>query len=439
MRLNPSLPVWIGQGPTGIFGQQGPTLPTQGNPIAGAVNTVVPDPTDPNTLYVATVGGGVWVTHNALLQNLNAIHWQPLTDDYPTAITGLAMDPVDPHTLFAGYGVSGGGQTGFLKTTDGGQTWTQLGTGLFSGQITIVPTTITEGTGRVILVGADNGLWRSADGVTWSQVAADPVQSMVADPADPQGQLFYAGIPGKGLLRSTQGGNIWTPFNGDLPAQDVAASTNVQLTVYFDRNTNPNHVIYAVLDGPNPGTYNRHTIAWSLGDNTWHQMDNLSRNDYEGRYRVLAHQHNPNVLFITGYQSGVDRGDRSLAPGSQWLGMNGSAANNTGPHVDGWSMSFDSHGNLLQTNDGGIYRLINPDDPATRTWQSVNGDISPTQFYSVAYDPLNNMLIGGTQDNGVVGQLSGGTAQMWGTEEDLGGVLTSGPTAASWGSSQNLF
>jgi hypothetical protein len=426
------VPDWVAQGPTGVFGQQNLNLPTQGNPIAGAANTVLADPSDPNTLYVATNGGGVWVTHNALIQNLNGIHWQPLTDGYPSAITGLAMDPLDPRTLYAGDAVIGGSQTGFLKTTDGGQSWTPLGTGLFSGQnIAIVPTTITEGGGRVVLAGADNGLFRSADGVTWTRVAAGSVRSIVADPSDPM--TFYAGIPGQGLLRSTDGGRSWNPFNGNLGPQAVAASTNVQVAVYNNPSTSPGRVFYVVLDVPNPGGPNIHNILWSPGDGNWQPMDNLSRNDYQGRFSILPDQNDPNVLFITGYQSGVDRGDRSLPAGSQWQGMNGSAANNTEPHVDGWRMSFDNLGNLLQTDDGGIYRLISPDDPGTRTWQSVNGDISPTQFYTVAYDPLNNMLIGGTQDNGVMGQLSQGTAQAWGAEEDLGGQLTSAPAIASWG------
>jgi hypothetical protein len=64
-------------------------------------------------------------------------------------------------------------------------------------------------------------------------------------------------------------------------------------------------------------------------------------------------------------------------------------------------MTFDANGALLQANDGGIYRLVDPNNRFDqRQWVSVNGDIRPTEFFSVAYDPLSGIIFGGTQDNG---------------------------------------
>jgi photosystem II stability/assembly factor-like uncharacterized protein len=158
---------WIARGPFAIFGQQfSANLPAQGNPIAAAVNTVAVKPGDPNTLYVATDGGGVWVTLNALLQNMNGIHWEPLLDGNPSqAITTLSIDPLDAtgNTLYA---ATGGPRRALLKTTTGGQTWIDRSGGIFNSQniARIVPTTITEATGAVVLVAAANGVYRSADG-----------------------------------------------------------------------------------------------------------------------------------------------------------------------------------------------------------------------------------------------------------------------------------
>jgi hypothetical protein len=72
----------------------------------------------------------------------------------------------------------------------------------------------------------------------------------------------------------------------------------------------------------------------------------------------------------------------------------------TSPHPDSRSRRFDSDGNLLQASDGGIYRLNNPDNPATRAWVSLNGNLRVTEFHSIAFDPLSGVLFGGTQDNG---------------------------------------
>ena len=67
---------WVEQGPGPILnganteGMPGP------NPVAGAINAIVPSPVDANTLFVGTVNGGVWKTSNAT----NATPtWTPLT------------------------------------------------------------------------------------------------------------------------------------------------------------------------------------------------------------------------------------------------------------------------------------------------------------------------------------------------------------------------
>ena len=69
-------------------------------------------------------------------------------------------------------------------------------------------------------------------------------------------------------------------------------------------------------------------------------------------------------------------------------------------------MVFDSRGEILEADDGGIYRLINPsDDPALgdrRHWISLNNDLTITEFNSVGYDPVNQVILGGTQDVGTI-------------------------------------
>src|SRR6185437_12187269 len=66
-----------------------------------------------------------------------APHWMPLTDNLPSlSIGALEFDPTDPthQTLIAGIGATSSNRvhdtpfTGVLRTTDGGATWSQLGT-----------------------------------------------------------------------------------------------------------------------------------------------------------------------------------------------------------------------------------------------------------------------------------------------------------------------
>ena len=55
---------------------------------------------------------------------------------------------------------------------------------------------------------------------------------------------------------------------------------------------------------------------------------------------------------------------------------------------------------LLDANDGGIYGLTNPLGPgASDVWVGLNGNIACTEFYSVAYDTVDGVVMGGSQDN----------------------------------------
>jgi hypothetical protein len=63
-------------------------------------------------------------------------------------------------------------------------------------------------------------------------------------------------------------------------------------------------------------------------------------------------------------------------------------------------MVFDPNGDILEVDDGGIYRLKSPNDPTHRAWQSVNGNLRAIELASVAYYDVNHLVVGGAQDNG---------------------------------------
>ncbi|KPK77291.1 MAG: hypothetical protein AMJ79_03720, partial [Phycisphaerae bacterium SM23_30] len=76
----------------------------------------------------------------------------------------------------------------------------------------------------------------------------------------------------------------------------------------------------------------------------------------------------------------------------------------TAPHADSRCITLMNNGNiLLEADDGGIFMLGNPtNNPANgaRYWQSLNGNLSITEFNSIAYDPYADIIFGGTQDVG---------------------------------------
>jgi len=58
---------------------------------------------------------------------------------------------------------------------------------------------------------------------------------------------------------------------------------------------------------------------------------------------------------------------------------------------------------IVEMNDGGIFRLRNPGD-SSRRWESMNGNLRTLEMYSIGYDPVNDAIFAGTQDNGTVEQ-----------------------------------
>ena len=120
-------PTWTSLGPTNAsFETNGITL----NVVdSGRLRTILPHPTDPNTIYVLASGGGLWKTSNFLT---NPPTWTPLTDSLLTTGGGAAVFGSTPSVIYLGLGdpfdnspLAGGAMT---KSVDGGSNWT---TGLF--------------------------------------------------------------------------------------------------------------------------------------------------------------------------------------------------------------------------------------------------------------------------------------------------------------------
>ena len=150
---------WIEQGPGPILNGDVAGHGAQHGSVAGAVEALAPDPSNPDVLYAGTVNGGIWKTTNATAASPT---WVPLTDHLPSlAISDLEFSPADPthRTLYAATGsysngLDGGPGAGVYRTTDGGATWTVLGSKVFGNRrIRNVVPTLLDG-GRVVLAGA---------------------------------------------------------------------------------------------------------------------------------------------------------------------------------------------------------------------------------------------------------------------------------------------
>ena len=142
-------------------------------------------PSNPDLVYVA-VQGNVWGpsgTRGIYRSRDGGGTWQRiLFRDSLTGAADLTMDPLDPNTLYAGFWtawrkpwelVSGGAGSGLFKSTDGGDTWTDLtrNAGLpkgLIGNVGISASGAKRGVVYAILEADSGGVFRSDDGGrTW--------------------------------------------------------------------------------------------------------------------------------------------------------------------------------------------------------------------------------------------------------------------------------
>lgn len=71
-------------------------------------------------------------------------------------------------------------------------------------------------------------------------------------------------------------------------------------------------------------------------------------------------------------------------------------------------MTFDANGNLIEVDDGGVYRRTNPQN-VTGDWFSIIGNLQVTEQHDIAYDTISNILISGNQDTGTTQQTATGS------------------------------
>jgi len=408
---------WTEQGP-------GPILPdTAYGQASGAINAVAVDPSNPARIFVATVNGGVWRTTNALAASPS---WMPLTDHLPTlAISSIAFSPLDPsgNTVFAGFGDFSAGtdtanQRGFAKTVDGGVNWIIYTNAIpedsqtpgWPQRITkLWPTSLVDpGTGQqVVLAGIRfyrGGVYRSTDGgtnFTRTLAGDDGATDIAPEPGNPS--RFYASIYGSsgetGIYLSVDGGLTWTKLNG------IAGGLSHRLSVSATADSiTGQRPVYVLGDD---GTYRSPDSGA-----TWQKLGSfvLVRRIYQSS--LAADPNDANGVFAGGVP-GVHYWN-----GSTWQNLEGAAANGTDTHNDSRQIIFDSIGNLLECDDGGIYRLSNPSGNGTRTWVPLIGNLRCTEMFTIAYDSLNHVFFSGTQDNGVIKQSS---ANSYEAQQELGG------------------
>src|SRR6266851_2903892 len=206
------------------------------------VNAVVIDPTNSATLYAATSsGGGVFKSTNRG-SNWSAVNTGLTvtagTSTFVPTVNALALDPINPATLYAGT-LKGGG---VFTSTNGGVTWSAINSGLTvsSGGSTFVLTVnalaIDPTNPTTLYAGTSSGVFKSTDsGNNWNDFSNGLTNTflhdIVIDPTNPA--TLYAATS-EGIFKSINAAGNWSAANN--------GSTTLKTNALALDSTTPDHV-----------------------------------------------------------------------------------------------------------------------------------------------------------------------------------------------------
>lgn len=216
-------------------------------PEGAMIRIIVPDPLDPQTIYLGTFtgaiqkstdGGSSWSTSSRGLSQI----------DY----RALAVHPTQPNILLAaGFG------GGPWRSEDGGQTWSASGTGADIGTgIEFVLDSVDPS--RVYYLSSGRTYASTDTGNTWNEIpipGASGRNAMAIDPLD--NTRFLVGA-NNGLYHSTDSGGSWTPVTDDFSAVSNLSVREVVFDVqnpslvylaFWTHYTDENGGVYRSTDG----------------------------------------------------------------------------------------------------------------------------------------------------------------------------------------------
>ena len=252
-----------------------------GGPLGGLGYDVRMQPNDPMRMYVtdrwagvfvSSDGGGSWTSANA------GITIRDGTSGDAIPVFCLTLDPTDPKTIWCGTMF----QAGLFKSTDRGQTWTKMANGIpQQNGLTFRGITVDPHQPSIVYAAAEASSWWSGGsprngvefdltggviykttngGANWTQVwlGQNLARYIWVDPRDTGVLYASTGIfdreaansdpvhktpGGVGIIKSTDGGQTWTPTNKGLG--------NLYVGTLFMHPTNPD----VLLAGAGNNTY----------------------------------------------------------------------------------------------------------------------------------------------------------------------------------------
>lgn len=366
-------PLLVGQNISGVT--------IQGNLILASAGASTPFRTGPQPLptgglYRSTDAGRTWTSLQLLTPD-------PLFPDdiVPFEAFDLVSDPTDSDRYYVSVG-----DQGVFRTEDGGQNWNNVTA--TNPRIATVYQTFRD------LGWVNNNLEMSVakNGRLYIAITANG-QPMYFGYSDTQGDTWFEmDIP---QTQEANGGAVGISPRPKPGAQgyihfSIVADANDPNTVYVGGDRQDGNVSFATGNsvgarGFSGKLFRGDTRRPSIG-NTLNNAGFVAFNGYSTQWEHLTHSD----AIAAMPEGGTRRG--------------------SSPHADSRDMAFDAAGNLIEVDDGGVFRRTSPQNNKG-DWFSIGNNLQVSELHDVAYDSVSNIIVAGSQDNGNIQQIAAGSMQ----------------------------
>ncbi len=431
--------------------------------------------------YAAAASGGVWKSTNCCS---SASTWSPLWDNGVAATQAagaIELDPNNQSIVYAGTGDydgaagSSGDQfgEGIMRSTDGGATWTQLASSVFTpfaagspiyGDSNISVLRVDPNNSQTILAGTSHDLYISHDAAaTWAicSFGANPVNPVTgaggaanqitdilldsnANPTvvyvavgvrnssiNGDNGVYKGTIPATGCPSLTLMANGW-PANTGNGTGGATAVGRIKLAGSRGNGTNSLTVyaqVHNVASGNALGTWvtRNQGTSWTLlggsADANYKDCTATATNEGQDWYNLflIADPGNDKTLYIgrtSLYKATVDAGYANVTLQNLANVYTPTCPGQGGLHPDqhgvAWISGTGATSQFLVGNDGGIYTS----NGAPTGFQNLNQTINATQFYAGQTGPnfaggAAQIVFAGAQDNGHASWDSSQPVTVW--------------------------
>jgi photosystem II stability/assembly factor-like uncharacterized protein len=328
----------------------------------GAVSAIAFDGKNPETVFAATLRGGVVKSSDG------GGSWRALDIGPSMArFDALAVAPRDPQTVYAGG-------DRIFKSTDGGATWKAVHSGLFEGETEaarqhrrleglVYALAVDPTNPEVVYAGTwTRGVLKTTNGgANWRRIFLGGVNALVLDPQDRD--TLYAGAKGGGVFKSSNGGQSWHPVGLE--------GTNVGALALDPRHP---RTIYA-------GTYRKGVFKSTDGGASW-RATGLQGGDV--RELMLDPQEPENVYALSDGRIFLSRdgGEAWRALDAGWASGTSASTLAINPRDPatvyvGTSSAWNAFG------ASGVFKTVDGGD----SWRPMNAGLTDARVSALALDP----------------------------------------------------